>query len=67
MMGDAEKCLSAGCSAFRTKPVDTDVMLRTLAEALNLEDRERALQSKAVVAAYVPGSAAEEFVQPNCR
>jgi PAS domain S-box-containing protein len=33
MSGDEEKCRSAGCSGFLTKPVNMDVLLRAIAEA----------------------------------
>ena len=37
MNGDAEICLQAGCTAYMSKPIDTDKLLVTLA---NLLDRE---------------------------
>jgi signal transduction histidine kinase/DNA-binding response OmpR family regulator len=35
MKGDEERCRNAGCSAYITKPIDTDCLLKTLAEMLN--------------------------------
>ncbi|MEI8372286.1 MAG: response regulator [Planctomycetota bacterium] len=34
MKGDQNKCLAAGCSDFVTKPIDADLLLRTIAEML---------------------------------
>jgi len=34
MQGDAEKALAAGCSNYLTKPVDEDLLLRTLKDYL---------------------------------
>jgi signal transduction histidine kinase/DNA-binding response OmpR family regulator len=34
MKGDEEKCRLAGCSGYVTKPIDADLLLRTVAEAL---------------------------------
>jgi len=34
MKGDQNKCLAAGCSGFVTKPIDADLLLRTMAEML---------------------------------
>lgn len=37
MQGDEQKCLSAGCSGFLSKPIDMDKLVQTVAEALNVE------------------------------
>ena len=43
MKGDEEKCIAAGCSGFLAKPIDTDLLLRTVHDAvLNLSDTEPA-------------------------
>ena len=34
MKGDQDKCLAAGCSGYVTKPIDTDMLVRTVAEML---------------------------------
>jgi PAS domain S-box-containing protein len=37
MRGDEEKCRAAGCSGFVTKPIDMDLLLRTIADAAGVE------------------------------
>jgi CheY-like chemotaxis protein len=37
MQGDEAKCRNAGCSGFLTKPVDADLLVRTLAEYLSTQ------------------------------
>ena len=35
MKGDQDKCLAAGCSGYVTKPIDADLLVRTVAEMLS--------------------------------
>jgi HPt (histidine-containing phosphotransfer) domain-containing protein len=37
MAGDEEKCRSAGCSGYVTKPVDCDLLVHTIARTLGIE------------------------------
>jgi PAS domain S-box-containing protein len=37
MSGDEDKCRATGCSGFLTKPVNMDVLLRTVAEAARVD------------------------------
>ena len=34
MKGDEDKCRAAGCSGYITKPIDADLLVRTVAETL---------------------------------
>jgi PAS domain S-box-containing protein len=36
MIGDEEKCRAAGCSGYIVKPVDTDLLVRTVAQSLGI-------------------------------
>jgi PAS domain S-box-containing protein len=36
MIGDEEKCRAAGCSGYVVKPVDADLLVRTIAESLGI-------------------------------
>jgi CheY-like chemotaxis protein len=38
MKGDQDKCLAAGCSGYVTKPIDADLLVRTLAGMLSGTD-----------------------------
>ena len=41
MRGDEEKCRDAGCTGFLTKPIDMDLLVRTVAEASKGTANER--------------------------
>jgi PAS domain S-box-containing protein len=61
MRGDEEKCRAAGCSGFVTKPIDMDLLLRTISEAAGVK-------SAAVPApAELAGQACAAPTQPPIR
>jgi hypothetical protein len=41
MRGDEEKCRDAGCSGFLTKPIDMDLLVRTIARGKRANVRRR--------------------------
>jgi CheY-like chemotaxis protein len=54
MKGDESKCRAAGCSGYITKPVDADVLVRTIAQTLRGTSVNRRPDSPAPAAAELP-------------
>jgi CheY-like chemotaxis protein len=42
MKGDQDRCLAAGCSGYITKPIDGDLLIRTIAQRLGISPPEPA-------------------------
>jgi len=51
MKGDEQKCLDAGCTGYMTKPIDSDHLLRTVADALASEEKPDDIPSATVAEA----------------
>jgi PAS domain S-box-containing protein len=59
MHGDEEKCRAAGCTGFLTKPIDMDLLVRTVAEAAGpAVGREGVEKGTDIIQAPVPTSTA---------
>ena len=68
MRGDDEKCRAAGCTGFLTKPIDMDVLVRTVAGAIGTSvTTEVAASCSEKTAAEVPLSDAVPTQRPSGR
>lgn len=56
MKGDMEKCKAAGCCGYLSKPVDSDELLRTVADALATSDTGTSEPSHSPAEPSAPGS-----------
>jgi PAS domain S-box-containing protein len=57
MIGDEEKCRTAGCSGYICKPVDTELLIRTIAKSLGIS--AGTAEEEAAKKAAASGSAAD--------
>jgi len=62
MAGDRAKCIQAGCTDYLTKPIDQELLIRTVAGYLNKVREERGLVEQKVAAA--PDNAAAISTPP---
>jgi CheY-like chemotaxis protein len=54
MRGDEEKCRAAGCTGFLTKPIDMDLLVRTVGESLGEQPAQTSTASPSIPS-QIPG------------